>query len=105
MSRRGGKGTPPRPCQPQTRPPRPRPPPIPTPHTPPTRLRWWAEYADRKNDEGDEHVADSLLYDRNHLPRTAPAPDCVPMELRGGGGRGPGPGTPAPQEGGCGEGG
>lgn len=22
-------------------------------------------------------MADSLLYDRNHLPRTAPAPDCV----------------------------
>ncbi|KAI3438668.1 hypothetical protein D9Q98_001089 [Chlorella vulgaris] len=39
--------------------------------------RWWTEYADRKNDEEDEHVADSLLYDRNHLPRTAPAPDCV----------------------------
>ena len=27
-------------------------------------LRWWAEYSDRKNDEGDEHVSDSLLYDR-----------------------------------------
>lgn len=26
--------------------------------------RWWAEYSDRKNDEGDEHVSDSLLYDR-----------------------------------------
>lgn len=38
---------------------------------------WWEEYSDRKNDEEDEHVADSLLYDRNHLPRTAPAPDCV----------------------------
>ena len=23
--------------------------------------RWWTEYADRKNDEEDEHVADSLL--------------------------------------------
>ncbi|PRW59305.1 hypothetical protein C2E21_2295 [Chlorella sorokiniana] len=38
--------------------------------------RWWTEYADRKNDE-DEYVADSLLYDRRHLPRTAPAPECV----------------------------
>ena len=27
-------------------------------------FRWWAEYSDRKNDEGDEHVSDSLLYDR-----------------------------------------
>ena len=35
-----------------------------------------AEYADRKNDE-EEYVADSLLYDRRHLPRTAPAPECV----------------------------
>ncbi|KAK9915061.1 hypothetical protein WJX75_004290 [Coccomyxa subellipsoidea] len=39
--------------------------------------RWWAEYSDRKNDEEDEHVSDSLLYDRNHLPRTAPPPECV----------------------------
>ena len=39
--------------------------------------RWWSEYADRKNDEEEEYVANSLLYDRNHLPRTAPAPDCV----------------------------
>ncbi len=38
--------------------------------------RWWVEYVDRKNDE-DEHVADSLLYDRRHLPRTTPAPDVV----------------------------
>ena len=38
-------------------------------------FRWWSDYADRKNDdEADEHVADSLLYDRRHLPRTAPAP-------------------------------
>lgn len=36
-----------------------------------------AEYADRKNDETDEYVANSLLYDRRHLPRTAPAPECV----------------------------
>ena len=35
------------------------------------------EYADRKNDEEDEHVADSLLYDKSHLPRSAPAPDGV----------------------------
>ena len=40
------------------------------------RRRWWVEYVDRKNDE-DEHVADSLLYDRRHLPRTTPAPDVV----------------------------
>ena len=41
--------------------------------------RWWNEYADRKKDEEDEHehVANSLLYERNHLPRSAPAPDCV----------------------------
>lgn len=46
--------------------------------------RWWTEYADRKNDETDEYVANSLLYDRNHLPRNAPAPDCVtaPTEPR-----------------------
>ena len=36
-----------------------------------------AEYADRKNDETEEYVSNSLLYDRRHLPRTAPAPDCV----------------------------
>lgn len=43
-----------------------------------THSRWWSDYADRKNDdEADEHVADSLLYDRKHLPRTAPAPECV----------------------------
>eukprot|EP00200_Dunaliella_tertiolecta_P001508 CAMPEP_0202348988 /NCGR_PEP_ID=MMETSP1126-20121109/6672_1 /ASSEMBLY_ACC=CAM_ASM_000457 /TAXON_ID=3047 /ORGANISM="Dunaliella tertiolecta, Strain CCMP1320" /LENGTH=90 /DNA_ID=CAMNT_0048940733 /DNA_START=114 /DNA_END=386 /DNA_ORIENTATION=+ len=37
--------------------------------------RWWTEYAARKNDEDQEHVADSLLYDeRCHLPRTAPRP-------------------------------
>ncbi|KAK9811674.1 hypothetical protein WJX72_008054 [[Myrmecia] bisecta] len=39
--------------------------------------RWWKEYAFRKNDEEEEHVADSLLYDRNHLPRAAPPPECV----------------------------
>jgi hypothetical protein len=39
--------------------------------------RWWTEYADRKNDEEDEHVSDSLLYERSHLPRSIPAPDCV----------------------------
>lgn len=39
--------------------------------------RWWKEYADRKADEEDEHVADSLLYDRNHLPRAAPPPESV----------------------------
>ncbi|KAG2426472.1 hypothetical protein HXX76_011702 [Chlamydomonas incerta] len=36
---------------------------------------WWKEYASRKNDEEEEHVADSLLYDeRCHLPRTTPPP-------------------------------
>lgn len=40
-------------------------------------FRWWNEYADRKNDEEHEYVANSLLYDRNHLPRTVAAPDCV----------------------------
>eukprot|EP00965_Chrysotila_dentata_P258947 6213403-Pleurochrysis_carterae.AAC.1 len=40
---------------------------------------WWKEYAARKNDEDEEHVADSLLYDeRCHLPRSAPRPDVVP---------------------------
>ena len=40
-------------------------------------IRWWVEYADRKNEEEDEHVSDSLLYDKSHLPRSAPAPDGV----------------------------
>ena len=35
---------------------------------------WWGEYADRKNNEDGEAVADSLLYDKNTLPRAAPAP-------------------------------
>mmetsp|Transcript_34045 Transcript_34045/g.56370 ORF Transcript_34045/g.56370 Transcript_34045/m.56370 type:complete len:108 (-) Transcript_34045:351-674(-) len=40
---------------------------------------WWREYASRKNDEEEEHVADTLLYDeRCHLPRTVPRPDVVP---------------------------
>jgi hypothetical protein len=37
---------------------------------------WWTAYAERKDDE-DEFVADTLLYDKTHLPRTAPAPECV----------------------------
>jgi hypothetical protein len=42
---------------------------------------WWSEYAARKNDEEEEHVADSLLYDeRCHLPRSAPRPDVVPSD-------------------------
>jgi hypothetical protein len=45
--------------------------------------RWWTEYADRKNDEEDEYVANSLLYDRNHLPRTAPAPECCQEARQG----------------------
>jgi hypothetical protein len=39
---------------------------------------WWKEYAERKNDEEQEHVCDSLLYDYTHLPRTAPAPTSAP---------------------------
>ena len=72
--------------------------------TPPSPFpSWWGEYSDRKNDEGEEHVADSLLYDRNHLPRSAPAPDCVPRApVAGGGGGGTGgPATP-PLDGGQG---
>ncbi|MEW5320348.1 MAG: hypothetical protein WDW38_011426 [Sanguina aurantia] len=39
---------------------------------------WWTEYAARKNDEEQEHVADSLLYDeRCHLPRTIQAPSVM----------------------------
>jgi hypothetical protein len=42
---------------------------------------WWKEYASRKNDEEEEHVADSLLYDeRCHLPRMAARPDVVPAD-------------------------
>jgi len=36
---------------------------------------WWRTYSERKNDEEEEHVADSLLYDYRHLPRTTPAPN------------------------------
>lgn len=44
---------------------------------------WWGEYAARKNDEEEEHVADSLLYDeRCHLPRSAPRPEVVPGKGR-----------------------
>ena len=47
---------------------------------------WWREYAARKNDEEEEHVADTLLYDeRCHLPRTAPRPDVVFDDLGSGG--------------------
>ena len=35
-------------------------------------IRWWAEYSDRKNDEEDEHVSDSLLYDRYALLEHTP---------------------------------
>ena len=43
---------------------------------------WWREYAARKNDEDEEHVADTLLYDeRCHLPRSAPRPDGVVMAV------------------------
>lgn len=43
---------------------------------------WWKEYADRKNDEEDEHVSDSLLYDYTHLPRMAPAPNLRDDRVR-----------------------
>ncbi len=43
-----------------------------------TCARWWSEYASRKNDEEQEHVADSLLYDeRCHLPRCAQQHLCA----------------------------
>ena len=62
------------PASPRRRAPPPRsasaPPPPPTP-VPPFSPQ---EYSDRKNDDEEEHVADSLLYDRSHLPRTVPAP-------------------------------
>ena len=49
---------------------------------------WWREYAARKNDEEEEHVADTLLYDeRCHLPRMAPRPDVVVDDAFAGGGR------------------
>jgi hypothetical protein len=38
-------------------------------------MTWWKDYADRKNDEEEEHVSDSLLYDYTHLPLMAPAPN------------------------------
>jgi hypothetical protein len=66
------------------------------------RRSWWTVYAERKDDEDEcapalgcaaarlrrcaltrlvrplaRYVADTLLYDKTHLPRTAPAPDCV----------------------------
>ena len=42
---------------------------------------WWKEYAGRKNDEEEEHVADSLLYDeRCHLPRMAQKPDIQSLK-------------------------
>jgi len=36
--------------------------------------RWWSDYAARKEDDDDEHHSNSLLYDKNTLPRSAPAP-------------------------------
>ena len=39
---------------------------------------WWQTYSERKHDEDDEeNVSDSLLYDKNTLPRSAPRPECV----------------------------
>lgn len=46
---------------------------------------WWNEYAHRKNDEDEEHVADSLLYDeRCHLPRTSARPDVLQKPMQDG---------------------
>lgn len=48
--------------------------------------RWWGEYAARKNDEEEEHVADSLMYDeRLHLPRTTRRPDVCDEDKGKGG--------------------
>ena len=38
---------------------------------------WWNEYAERKNGEEEEAVADSLLYDKNTLPRSVGKPDVI----------------------------
>ena len=57
---------------------------------------WWKEYADRKNDEEEEHVSDSLLYDYTHLPRTSPAPTLTDDRVRRVGGTGQGGGEKAP---------
>ena len=58
---------------------------------------WWREYAARKNDEEEEHVADTLLYDeRCHLPRMAPRPDVVVDDAFAGGGRGVSSSTSVP---------
>ena len=43
---------------------------------------WWKTYSERKNDEDEEHVADSLLYDYRHLPRTTPAPNYAEDRLQ-----------------------
>lgn len=43
---------------------------------------WWRTYSERKNDEDEEHVADSLLYDYRHLPRTTPAPNYSEDRLK-----------------------
>jgi hypothetical protein len=67
---------------------------------------WWKEYSHRKNDQEDDMVADSLLYDeRCHLPRTAPGPRFDEQhvwhaELDGGGGGGGGGGEVAAAAGG-----
>ena len=42
---------------------------------------WWRTYSERKNDEEEEHVADSLLYDYRHLPRTTPGPNYAEDRL------------------------
>lgn len=61
-------------------------------------VNWWTEYADRKNCEDVEHVADSLLYDRNHLPRSTPAPEPVIKHFRDAGKELPGPGHGPPHQ-------
>ncbi|KAK3268176.1 hypothetical protein CYMTET_23308 [Cymbomonas tetramitiformis] len=42
---------------------------------------WWGVYAERKNDQ-EEYVADTLMYNLNDLPRTAPAPSCIAQQPR-----------------------
>ena len=37
--------------------------------------RWWSDYAARKGDDDEEeYLSNSLLYDKNTLPRSVPAP-------------------------------
>ena len=44
------------------------------------------------------YVADTLLYDKTHLPRTAPAPDCVRRDRDKAAGEQPPPPQPQQQQ-------